>query len=57
MNFSILTVPKNDHDTGMICYSNYEADAEEVAAALALAGFHAQVWASTKLLHEFFPTE
>lgn len=45
---------KDDLDSQIICDCYTEFDAEEVGAALAKAGFDAEVWDFVTKLHEFF---
>lgn len=55
MIYRIATVAKTELEQPIFCDAYDETDAEEIAAALASVGFHAQVWEFDRMLHEFFP--
>jgi len=52
--YRIVTLINHKCDKPIVAYANNEDDAEEVGAALAMAGFDVQVWSDGDLLHEFF---
>lgn len=59
--FYIIAVPYGKQETDgdyVLCETLDEDDAEEVGAALALAGYNVQVKNNLgKVIHEFFTTE
>lgn len=55
--YNVVTATEFPGDVAIRAHCPTEDDAEEVAAALALAGFKANVYCGSKLFHEFFPSE
>lgn len=56
MTYRIVTVPQQEGERPIYLDAYKEDDAEETGAALAMAGFHTQVWYFDQILHEFFPS-
>jgi len=54
LKYKILAGNESIHSITL--YSYTESDAEEAAAALAMAGFSAEVYCNGEILHEFFPS-
>ena len=53
MNYKILTLVTLGNES-FDAWTDLEEDAEEVGAALALAGYDVRVYYGDKLIHEFF---